>query len=77
MDNMFTVFSVQELEKVQDLLEDYNYFSRILLVEPNNKKASKMLDKSFTLLLTIINPKTRILYKSVPDAMKGGRNNVL
>lgn len=76
MDNMYTVFSVQELDKLLDLIEDYNYFSRILTVEHDNKKVSKMLDKTYTLMLTIINPKTRILYKTVPDAMKGGRNHV-
>lgn len=76
MYNMYTVFSVQELDKLLDLIEDYNYFSRILTVEHDNKKASKMLDKTYTLMLTIINPKTRILYKTVPDAMKEGRSHV-
>lgn len=61
----YCVFSVQELEKILQLLEDYNYCTRLLLVNPRDKKASKLLDSSYMLLLTLVNPKQRLLFDNV------------
>lgn len=63
----YVVFSLQELEKLQDLIEDYNYFNRLLLVNPRDKKASNLVDKSLFLIVSLINPKNRVVFNSVND----------
>lgn len=73
--NYFSVYSVVELDKIIQLLFDFRFACNLLLSEPNNKKASRLMENSYLKILEIIDPKMRVKFTSVNDAMLYKINN--